>query len=261
MSNAATDDSELAKVEEAPKAQHSAALMLELTAHRTLAARAVMLDQPRVALVALLHCLVQRLLYDGCGVPVTAVKLVTHALDAGLVGPLGESVKTSKAAAVLADAKNRWGERVPGDQAKLLPWLISLDDAELHDLLAFCVAMTLNDARDIEWDSPLTALASAMSLDMAQWWEATAAGYFSRVTKDTILAAIEGGAGSEAAACIKAGLRDRPSRAPTVRHAEHLRPAVLAWPASPFGVPKVLKGSSVQRAPSAGPASGGGLKT
>ena len=63
--------------------------------------------------------------------------------------------------------------------------------------------MTLNDVRDIERDSPLTALASAMSLDMAQWWETTAAGYFSRVTKDTILAAIEGGCGIGGTACIE----------------------------------------------------------
>ncbi len=36
--------------EQSIRAQHSAALMLDLTAHRTLAARAAMLDQPRVAL-------------------------------------------------------------------------------------------------------------------------------------------------------------------------------------------------------------------
>jgi len=46
-------------------------------------------------------------------------------------------------------------------------------------------------------------LVQALSLDMSDWWEPTAAGYFSRVTKDTILAAIEEGAGAEAAKHIK----------------------------------------------------------
>jgi ParB family chromosome partitioning protein len=73
----------------------------------------------------------------------------------------------------------------------------------LQDLLALCVAMTLNDVRDTDKDAPLDALAAALSLDMADWWEPTADGYFSRVTKDSILAAIAEGAGHDAAARVK----------------------------------------------------------
>ena len=197
------DDAEAQGSDPPARPQHSAALMLDLTAHRTLAARAAMLDQPRVALAALLHCLVQRVLYDGYGVPVTAVRLVTHAADAGLNSSASDSVKNSKAAQLLADARSRWGERVPGDQAKLLPWLVALGDGELQELFSFCVAMTLNDVRDTDRAGPLDGLAAALSLDMADWWQPTADGYFSRVTKEAILAAIAEGAGPEAAARIK----------------------------------------------------------
>ncbi len=92
---------------------------------------------------------------------------------------------------------------MPGDQAKLLPWLIALSDSDLQDLLAFCVAMTLNDVRDTDKAAPLDALAQALSLDMADWWQPTADGYFLRITKESILAAITEGAGAEAAARIK----------------------------------------------------------
>jgi ParB family transcriptional regulator, chromosome partitioning protein len=185
------------------RVQHSAALMLDLTAHRTLAARAAMLGQPRVAMAALLHCLVQRVLCDGYAVPSTAVKLVTNMADAGLGSQASEGLRSSKAAQAIADAHTRWRERVPDDHAKLLPWLIAQSDNDLQELLAFCVAMTLNDVRDTDKKAPLDEVAQALSLDMADWWQPTAEGYFRRVTKELILAAIAESAGPEAVARIK----------------------------------------------------------
>jgi ParB family chromosome partitioning protein len=182
---------------------HSAALMLELTAHRTLAARAAMLDQPQVALTALLHCLVQRLLYEGYDVPRSAVRLVPNAPDAGLVPKGASGIGESRAMQVLIDAKQRWGERIPGEPDRLFGWLAALPDSERMDVLALCVALTLNDVRDSERAGSLEAVSTALALDMADWWQPTSDGYFSRVTKETILAAIEEGAGAEAARRIK----------------------------------------------------------
>lgn len=184
------------------KAVHSAALMLNLTAHRTMAARAAMLDQPRVALVALLHGLVQRLLYDGYGLADTPVRLIPHQADAGLISQVFDPAE-SRASEVLDAVRQRWGERLPGDAGRLFGWLMALGDGERAELLALCVALTLNDVRDSERASPLDRVAEALSLDMAQWWQPTALGYFSRVTKETILAALAEGAGPEAAARVK----------------------------------------------------------
>lgn len=186
------------EAQEAPppaRATHSAALMVELTAQRTLAARAAMLDKPRVALVVLLHALVQRLLGEAYVRTTTAVRLVPSAQDAGLSDP---GLQSSKAAERLRDATVRWGERIPGEPARLLGWLIGLADDDRAGLLALCVALTLNDVGELERASPLDEVATALSLDMADWWEATAVSYFSRVRKDTILAAVEEGAGPEA---------------------------------------------------------------
>ena len=80
------------------------------------------------------------------------------------------------------------------------------------ELLALCVALTLNDVRDSERAGPLEAVSAALALDMAEWWEPTAQGYFSRVTKDAILAAIEEGAGAEAARRIKGVSKSELSR-------------------------------------------------
>jgi ParB family transcriptional regulator, chromosome partitioning protein len=183
--------------------EHSAALMLELTAQRTLAARVTMVNQPRVAMAVLLHCLVQRLLVEGYGLAETSVKLVPNAPDAGLGSKAGSDLGNSKAAQELADARDRWGDRLPGVPAQLLTWLLQLDDSQRMELLALCVAMTLNDVRDTQRAAPLDAVCGALQLDMADWWEPTADGYFSRITKDGILKAITEGAGAEAAARIK----------------------------------------------------------
>ena len=182
---------------------HSAALMLDLTAHRTLAARAALVDRPDLALCALLDCLVQRLLYEGYRVPTCAVRLVPNAPDAGLVPKPGSGLGDARSWHVIAEAKEHWGNRLPGDANRLLAWLIELNESDRMDLLALCVALTLNDVRDTDRRGPLEALCATLDLDMADWWEASAASYFSRVTKDVILSAVAEGAGAQAAARIK----------------------------------------------------------
>lgn len=185
------------------KPAHSAALMLELTAHRTLAARAVMLDRPDVALTALLHCLVQRLTRDTCGATSSAVRLIANAPDAGLLSRAGSTLAEARAAAVVDSARERWGERIPGDPDRLLPWLAGLADAERMELLALCVAVNLNDVHDDEKAGPLDPLCAMLGLDMADWWEAKEGTYFQRVTKDQISQAISEAVGSDAAARYK----------------------------------------------------------
>jgi ParB family chromosome partitioning protein len=196
-------DSDMSAGDSPARPVHSAALMLDLTAHRTLAARAVLLDHPDLALCALLDCLVQRPLYGGHYAPTSAVRLAPNAPDAGLLPKPGSGLDDARAWHVIAEAKEHWGNRLPGDVNRLLPWLIALNDSDRMDLLALCVALTLNDVRDTERRGPLDALCTTLELDVADWWEATAASYFSRVTKEAILNAVAEGAGAQAAAQIK----------------------------------------------------------
>jgi ParB family transcriptional regulator, chromosome partitioning protein len=53
-----------------------------------------------------------------------------------------------------------------------------------------------NDPRSIEHADELAA---ALNLDMADWWEATASGYFARVSKALVLGAVTEGSTKEAA--------------------------------------------------------------
>lgn len=182
------------------KPVHSAPLMQDMTAHRTLAARAAMLDRPDVALTALLHCLVQRLLGEHFANAPTAVRLVTNAPDAGLSGStLGES----RAANVLSQARERWVGRIPGDAEGLLAWLTGLAETEHMELLSLCVASSLNDVHQHERRGALDPICDMLGLDMADWWEAGQGTYFSRVSKEVILGAVTEGSGHDAAARYK----------------------------------------------------------
>jgi ParB family chromosome partitioning protein len=60
------------------------------------------------------------------------------------------------------------------------------------ELLALCTANSINTVSGKE-NAPsdeVAALMTALNLDMAEWWEATAEGYLSHVSKDRILAVV-----------------------------------------------------------------------
>jgi len=182
---------------------HSAALMRELTAHRTLAARAALLDRPDIALTALLQCLVQKLLLEVYVPEGTPVRLACNSPDAGLSPDAGSSLAEARATGMLAEARQRWGDRMPGEPARLLAWLAALPEADKMELLALCVALNINDVHDDERPGALEPLCALLGLDMADWWEAGRATYFARVSKDVIVGAITEAAGAEAAARYK----------------------------------------------------------
>lgn len=78
----------------------------------------------------------------------------------------------------------------------LWSFIMGLDETAVLDLLTHCAGLTVKALR-LPWDhrpSALThadGLAEVLGLDMTCFWEATAAGYFSRVTKGRIVEALE----------------------------------------------------------------------
>jgi hypothetical protein len=71
-------------------------------------------------------------------------------------------------------------------------------------LLAYCVACTVKPERGTASDW----LAAAVALEMAQWWQPTAAGYLGRVSKTLIIEAVteaKGKAPAENIAALKKG--------------------------------------------------------
>lgn len=204
-------------------------LVIELTAHRTLALRNAVAENPHVALTALLHRLVvdtfSQLTHRGCvEASVREIYLPAQAAD----------LKDSPSAKAIAEREQAWKGDIPlADDETLWAWLDGLDDASRLALLAHCVSYGINalyekpnpyggsgvsqsglDRRLREADR----LARATGLDMVEaGWRPTVDNYLGRVTKPRILEAVRQGAGERAA-----GLIDHLKKGDMAKEAERL---------------------------------------
>lgn len=199
---------------------HSAALVRRLTAHRTLALQAMLVQRPDVALAALTHRLALRTFFgygssrdsalqiDGRDTP-----LQQHAPD--LAG--------SKAHAALEGRRETLRGTLPKDPDALLAWLLKRTHAEVLELLAFCVAVTVDGVQSDEGPGASVPLARAAGLDMREWWTPTAENYLGSIPKARILAVVTEAVSAEVAAPL-AQLK----KAPLAKSAEQ-RLAGTGW--------------------------------
>jgi ParB family chromosome partitioning protein len=188
-------------------------LLIELTAHRTLALRNAVAEHPDVAMTMLLHKLVsdtfRRTAPTGC-----LEASVRHVFFSAQ----SEELKDSAPAREVSERHERWGDHIPADDPALWDWLTGLDDTSRLDLLAHCVSFGVNalferpnpyggtgvsqhglDARLAQ----ANRLQRATGLDMvAAGWKPTVGNYLGRVTKARILEAVREGAGERAAQLI-----------------------------------------------------------
>jgi len=188
-------------------------LVMELTAHRTLALRDAVACHPQVAMTALLHKLCVDAFYQtytpGClEVSVRHVQLPGQTPD----------LKESASAKSITDRHAAWRADMPTDEQALWDWLATLDDASRLALLAHCASFGVNslfEKVDRYGGSGVTAhglqrrldqadrLARAVNLDMAEvGWRPTADNYLGRVTKSRILEAVREAKGEAAAQLI-----------------------------------------------------------
>jgi ParB family chromosome partitioning protein len=176
-------------------------LVMELTAHRTLALRDAVASNPQVAMTALLHklCLdtFQREMPSGClQVSVRQVHFAAQASD----------LKNSAPAKTIDERNKAWAAEMPNDEVALWDWLAALDDASRLTLLAHCVSFGVNalfEKVDRYGGNGVSAhglrrridqadrLARAVNLDMVEaGWRPTVDNYLGRVTKSRILEAV-----------------------------------------------------------------------
>ncbi|MGK2898716.1 MAG: hypothetical protein ACSLE9_08515 [Burkholderiaceae bacterium] len=179
-------------------AKCSDSLLRRLAAHRTVALQVMLSRKSEVALAAVAHVFVQRVFGDeyrraGSALQFTP-QLSAHALQA-----VADDLKQSTAWQALETARLAWKERLPANAAEWFGWLVALPQTELLDLLALCSASTLNALPNTGAASDANALAEAVGLDMADWWEPTALGFLNHVSKAQIADALKE-AGSELAA-------------------------------------------------------------
>ena len=109
----------------------------------------------------------------------------------------------------LAERHEGWRKRLPEQMALLWGFVTGLDPAERLKLLAHCVSLTVNAVRTPGSTPEAEALAQALALDMTAYWQPSAAGYFSRVSKERILEALREGVSEQAAGEI-APLKKQP---------------------------------------------------
>lgn len=162
-------------------------LARQLSAHRTAALQAEMSRQPSVALVAVVHRLAVRLFYDERHAE-SPLQVTCTAQDR--LPRFAPDLPGAPVASVLPEAKQAWRDRLPAEAGELFASLRELSQDDLLSLLAVCAADCIDAITPHETDTQANELAAALDLDMAQWWTATAAGYFSQVSKARIFEAI-----------------------------------------------------------------------
>lgn len=197
-------------------------LVLELTAHRTLALRDAVAQNPEVALTLLLRRLVTDAFQRGGGAGCLEAS-VRHVFFPAQAPDL----KDCPSASSIAARREAWAAelgRLAGDDRggdrddALWDWLHGLDGASRLALLAHCVSFGVNGLQekvDRYGGSGLSQhglarriaeadrLALAVNLDMVEaGWRPTEANYLARVTKPRILEAVREGAGDKAAELI-----------------------------------------------------------
>jgi ParB family chromosome partitioning protein len=180
----------------------SAALVESLTLHRTAAISAELLNRPDIALAALVHTMAaQDLLGGSSGNTCFEVFSTTKSL---------RGVEGTKAFDAMTSAEENWGSRIPGTLDALWTWCLEQDQQVLLDLLAFCMARSVNamrtkkDSADDHRFAHADRLAATLKLDMNAWFTPTAENYFAKVSKTGILEALTEAKGDIAPAWTKA---------------------------------------------------------
>jgi len=185
-------------------------LVGELTAHRTLALRDAVANNPHVAMTALLHKLCLDTFHHAAS---------GNCLDASVhqvffsIQPA--DLKDSLPAKAVAERHEAWKADLPKDEGQLWDWLSELDDDRRASLLAHCVSFGVNALyeKGDRYGGPGVSvhgvqqrlaqadrLARAVGLDMvAAGWRPTVDNYLSRVTKPRILEAVREAKGDHAA--------------------------------------------------------------
>ena len=173
----------------------SSKLIEDLTAHRTAALQAMLADNPKVALAAVVHAMALGVFYDERDASRLQITPRVVSLDRHAEGMDG-----TEAAKQLAATTKAMRKRLPKQASKLWAWLQNQQQKTLLALLAVCAGHTVDAVAKNGGESGEHAaqLAAALRLDMADYWQPTAAGYFSRVSKEQTLAAIEDACGASA---------------------------------------------------------------
>jgi ParB family chromosome partitioning protein len=174
-------------------------LVAELTAHRTMALRNALGQDPDTTLMAVVHALACAAFFPHSDVK-SCLKIRSQSEYLERYAP---GIEESDAAREIAKRHGAWIDRIPDDAEDMWAFILTLDQRELLALLSDCASVTVNavaarDSRDMAADHA-DQLAQAVLLDMRPQWRPTVQNYLGRVSKDRILEAVREGVSKEAA--------------------------------------------------------------
>ena len=176
-------------------------LVIDLTAHRTMGLRDAVQADAGAALATVVHALALQVFYPTYGVwTPLQLRMTVSGLER-----LAPGVEDGPAGRRVRDRCEAWGARLPERAGDLWGVVAGLAPSEQLDLMACCAGVGLYAVRDPHDRRPgalaqAETLAAAVGLDMTGTWSATAASYFSRVSKARVLEAV-----TEAVNAVEAG--------------------------------------------------------
>jgi ParB family chromosome partitioning protein len=179
---------------EAASSEFAVALVEDLTAQKSAAISAALLQHPNIGLVVVVHALASRMFRSG----------ERSSLSMTPSEQYFRCVEGSKALQSIQEAREQWGKRLP-EADQLWNWCLAQEQQTLIELLTFCAAVTVDGVRrkaDTANSGRLRhadLLATALNLNLSAWFTPTAENYFSRVSKRQILEAIFEAKGQPAA--------------------------------------------------------------
>lgn len=180
----------------------SESLVRDLTAHRTVGLRLALGEQPNIAMIVLTHAMVSDLFYHGRAKTCLDLRATSEAL-----GSHADGIGDTPAAEALDARHDAWGTHLPAEPEDLWACITAMEERSHIELLAHCVALTVNAVK-LPWDRSFQGqaaagvLATAVDLDMTRHWTPTSRSYFGRVTKEHIALAVREAVSGQAAESI-----------------------------------------------------------
>jgi ParB family chromosome partitioning protein len=207
-------------------------LIVELTAHRTLALRDALANEPGAAFTAVLHALCLGAFYhtpSGSCLEITA-----RSISFGTQAP---GLADSASAKAIEARHQQWAKQLPKAEDGLWDALVAFDGDSQAALFAHCASVSVNAVHE-PWNrnsrrlAHADTLARAVNLDMAAaGWSPTVDNYLGRVPKARILEAVR-----EAKGDASAQLIDHLKKPDMAREAERLL-AKTGWLPEPLRTP------------------------
>ncbi|MDZ3836989.1 MAG: ParB/RepB/Spo0J family partition protein [Rhodospirillales bacterium] len=209
-------------------------LVTELTAHRTLALRDALANDPDTAFVAVLHALCLNGFYHY--VSETCLEITAKSASFGTQAP---GLNDSASAKAIESRHTQWAGQLPKDAGDLWNALIAFDGDSRAALFAHCASLSVNAVHE-PWNrnprriAHAGQVARAVGLDMvAAGWTPTVDNYLGRVTKARILEAVREAKGEASAQLI-----DHLKKPDMAKEAERLL-AGSGWLPEPLRLPNV----------------------